>query len=76
METAAARERKADVRREIEQCHLLLRDGYILTPVGADQFDLSVAFERGGFGGKTVSRAELEERGVEAVAAAFRATRR
>jgi hypothetical protein len=76
LETAAARERKADVRREIERCHLRLRDGYILTPVGGDNFDLSVAFERGGFGTKTVSRAELEARGVEALAAAFRASRR
>jgi hypothetical protein len=76
LEAAAAREPKPAVRAELDECHRLLRDGYILTPDGRDRVIVKVTFDRGGTGSTVVSRAEVEARGVEAIAAAFRASRR
>jgi hypothetical protein len=72
---AVARERGAAVRRELDTCHRLLRDGYVLTPAGRGYVGLTVAFDGGGVGTRTVSRAELRERGAETLAAEYRASR-
>jgi hypothetical protein len=69
----ASRERKPAVREELDTGHRLLRDGYILTPAGRGHVSVTVSFDGGGIGSTTVSRAELKARGVEAIAAEFRA---
>ena len=76
MESAAAGARSAGVRREIEHCRLLLRDGYTVTPAGDDGVNVSVAYEGGGIGGPYVTRAELEARGIEAIVSEALARRR
>jgi hypothetical protein len=76
LEAAAAGVRSAAVRQEIEHCCRLLRDGYFLTPADGDGVDLSVAFEGGGVGSLSVSRVELEARGVEALVSEFQARHR
>jgi hypothetical protein len=70
---AVSRERKPAVRKELDTYHRLLRDGYLLTPAGRGYVDVTVDFDGGGIGSETVSRAELNARGVEAIAAALRA---
>src|SRR5262249_51460476 len=73
LEAATSRERKPAVRKELDTCHRLLRDGYILTSAGRGYVEVTVSFDGGGIGSTTVSRAELKARGVEAIAAEFRA---
>lgn len=71
LEAAVARERNAAVRQELDTCHRPLRDGYFLTPADGG-VDVTVAIEGGGVGGRFVSRAELETRGVEAIVSKLR----
>jgi hypothetical protein len=73
MEAAAARERNAKVRWEIDCCLRLLRDGYSVTPSTGGQVVLTVALDDGGIGSRFVSRTELKSRGVETVASELRA---
>ena len=68
LERASANERDPKTKREIDFALALLRDGYLLRPADHDGFHV-VAFFSGGINSRWVSRTELEQRGIEAIAA-------
>jgi hypothetical protein len=68
LEEATARERHEETQRTMEFELKLLRDGYILEPGPNDGFNVTT-FCRVGITSRWISRSELEQRGVDAVAA-------
>jgi hypothetical protein len=71
LERVTAEEKVARTRRSLEHSLRMLRDGYILNPMGDGSYSLWIDTARGSTG-KSVTEAELKSKGVDALVAAFR----
>jgi len=70
LESAAARERNAAIKRRLERVLGLLRDGYFVSPARGAEVEVVIAV-KDGTASYLVSRAELKARGVEALVMDF-----
>lgn len=73
MEATLATMSAGKPRDSVESSLRLLRDGYILKPVGDGTFNLTLPTAGGGTSGRSVTERELRERGLDAIMAELRA---
>lgn len=74
LEEAMVRETHEGTKETIDFNLRLLRDGYILKETPDDRFSVTT-FMQNGIVSRTVSRTELDQRGVETIAAELRSSR-